>query len=97
MSSGSRGLKVIGTKMGLGTQFFHAWATQRQRHNFIDKIKDAEGKSWTRLRMTLAGCSPLTSSNSLLGRTRRMPCCSKPQSLSCYECKFAKAFFPERS
>jgi len=30
------------------TQFFHAWANQRRRSNFIGSIRDLEGHEWTR-------------------------------------------------
>jgi hypothetical protein len=30
------------------TQFFHAWANQRRRSNFIGSISDLEGHEWTR-------------------------------------------------
>jgi len=28
-------------------KFFHAWATQRRRKNFISKICDEEGRCWS--------------------------------------------------
>jgi hypothetical protein len=35
------------TKGDRNTKFFHAWASQRKRRNFIEKVTDVEGNQWT--------------------------------------------------
>jgi hypothetical protein len=49
------------------TQYFHAWASQRHRANFISSIKDLSGNLWTD-QDDIGNAFPIISSSSILQR-----------------------------